>query len=692
MAAHQDTSARRLATPLQFVKGVGPQRAELFARLGLNVVSDLLFYFPRDHADLTELRPISRLDNGALVSVRGVVEEVDQRVADSGRSVTGVLIRDGRDHLRGVWFNQPFMVEKFRPGQTVLFSGKALLRGLFWEMHHPKVRWLADDEMVSGRILPIYSLCEGLKQEHIRRAMETALESFAGDLEETFPPEFLTAHNLWPIGQAVRQIHFPESTPALEHARRRFVYQELFILQLALAMRRARQAKAAAPLLPATAQIDARIRRLFPFAFTPDQEAAIADVTRDLAQNTPMNRLLQGDVGCGKTVVAAYAALLAVAQGQQVALMAPTEVLARQHAQTFSKLLAQSQVRLELLIGGLPPAERSDLLARVAAGDVDLVMGTQALIEEDVQFARLGLVIIDEQHKFGVRQRASLKQSGLQPHYLVMTATPIPRSVTMTLFGDLELTTIRDLPPGRQPVHTYLAREEQRGQWWEFVRKKLREGRQAYVVTPRVEGDETGASVEERFEALANGELEAFRLSLVHGRMPQGEKDAQMEAFRRGQTQVLVCTTVVEVGIDVPQATLMTIEGGERFGLAQLHQLRGRISRGAHPGFCTVFAEPRTEEAIRRLEAFVSTTDGFRLAELDFELRGPGHLLGTRQHGLPPFRIADMVRDAAVLQEARRDAQQLVAADPDLAQPQHARLKKMATRRYGSALDLADVG
>jgi ATP-dependent DNA helicase RecG len=386
--------------------------------------------------------------------------------------------------------------------------------------------------------------------------------------------------------------------------------------------------------------------------------------------------------------------LLAVAHGYQAALMAPTEVLARQHALTLDRLLANSQVRRAQLTGGLSTKQRNDLLIKIAAGQLDLVVGTHAIIQEDVVFHRLGLVVIDEQHKFGVRQRAMLKQAGLDPHYLVMTATPIPRTVTMSLFGDLEVSTLRDSPPRRQKVHTYLVAEADRPRWWEFFCRKLREGRQGFVIAPLVEESEQMevASIQEVYEELANGPLEAFRLGLIHGRMRPEEKDDVMASFRRGDIQVLVSTSVVEVGVDVPNATLMTIEGGERFGLAQLHQLRGRVSRGTFPGFCGVFADPQTEEANERLKAFISTTDGFRLAEIDFQLRGPGELFGTRQHGLPPLRIADLLRDSEILDEARRDAQALVAADPGLSQPEHARLRRLVLSRYGQVLALADVG
>jgi ATP-dependent DNA helicase RecG len=446
--------------------------------------------------------------------------------------------------------------------------------------------------------------------------------------------------------------------------------------------------------LEATAQIDARIRRLFPFELTEGQRQAMAEIGADMGRPQPMNRLLQGDVGSGKTVVALYALLLAVAHGYQAVLMAPTEILARQHALTIRRFLTGSQVRRAELIGGMRPKLRAAVLEEIAAGRIDLIVGTQAILQEDVRFAKLGLVVIDEQHRFGVRQRAALKHSGPDPHYLVMTATPIPRTITMTLFGDLDVSTLNDSPPGRQKVNTYLAGDQRRERWWEFVRKKLKEGRQGYVVVPLVEESEqsTAVSLQETYEALANGELEAFRLGLIHGRMTSEEKDVVMDRFRQGEIQVLVCTSVVEVGVDVPNATLMTIESGERFGLAQLHQLRGRISRGKYPGFCCVFAAPQSEESQERLKALESSSDGFQLAEIDFRLRGPGELFGTRQHGLPPLRVADLLRDTELLTEARRDALALVAADPGLMLPQNLALRQRMLARYGKALDLGDVG
>jgi ATP-dependent DNA helicase RecG len=583
------------------------------------------------------------------------------------------------------------------------------------------VTWLGDDEEPpAGKIVPVYPLTEGLSQPQMRRIVEGVVEQFGDAVEEVFPESYLTEHGLLPIREALPLLHAPPDRTLLDLARRRFIYQELFVMQLALAWRRWKMVhERRAPSLPTNAKIDARIIRLFPFELTAGQTQAIAEIAADMVQPYPMNRLLLGEVGSGKTVVAEYAMLLAVANGHQAVLMAPTEVLARQHSRTVAKALAESRVRIALLTGGLTPALRRETLAAVAEGRVDILIGTHAVLGDDVTFARLGLVVIDEQHKFGVRQRATLRQAtptaissgqaidstvetspagaatvACDPHYLVMTATPIPRTVSMTLFGDLDVSTLRDLPPGRQPIHTYLADDGRRAKWWEFYRSKLREGRQGFVVAPLVDESENlvSANAEQLFESLSNGELEAFRVDLLHGRQSPEEKDAALERFRRGETQVLVSTLVIEVGVDVPNATLMTVEGADRFGLAQLHQLRGRVSRGTHPGYVCLFPQSAGEAVRQRLEQFCNTTNGFDIAELDFQIRGPGDLLGSKQHGLPPLRIANLLRDYDVLIEARRDAQAVMQADPELGHPIWARMRKMLLRRYGEVMELGDVG
>lgn len=684
----------KLRDPVKFLKGVGPARAELLQKLGVRSISDLLFFFPRTYEDLTDVKTISRLREGELVTVVCRVVEVDCRVSQSGTTIVGMLCEDGTGYVRAVWFNQMFVKDRYQAGQEVILSGKAKRTPLHWELAHPSIR-AADAPNLGMSVLPRYRLTQGLQQVHVRRMVQSALEHALPHVREALPLRLRELHALPDIHQAIRDIHFPATLDACDAARRRFVFQEFLVLQLALAMRRHQigSQRAATP-LPCSARIDSRIRRLFPFPLTDGQDQVIAEIVEDLQRDIPMNRLLQGDVGSGKTAVAIYAMLLAVAHGRQAVLMAPTEILAQQHFDQLQRLLSNSRVRLGLWTGHVRGRTRDTLQQQVADGQLDILVGTQAIVQSGLQLPHVALVVIDEQHRFGVKMRARLKAAGVDPHYLVMTATPIPRTVAMVEFGDLEISSLRSFPPDRPPVHTYWVSDQKRSSYWEFVRSQLVAGRQAMVVTPRVEEHARAeqASVQAAFESLANGELEAFRLDLIHGQLPAAEKLAAIEQFRRGKTQVLVATSIVEVGIDVPNLTVMVIENADRYGLAQLHQLRGRVGRGAFPGYVGVFASPTNDWARQRLEAFVSTHDGFALAERDFELRGPGDLFGTQQHGLPPLRIADVHRDAAVFELARSAAQALIDEDPALALPEHAELSRQARARYGKVLDLGAVG
>ncbi|GAA4424992.1 ATP-dependent DNA helicase RecG [Bremerella cremea] len=691
------TPLQRLRTPVQFLKGVGPQRAEKLAKLQLYTALDLIFFFPRDYQDLRELVSIDDLIEDEPASIAGVIEDVDFRGTGPGRSILGILVRDNQAYLRGVWFNQPFMRKRFNAGQHVIVSGKPRHQGNRWEMAHPVVDIIEPGERPEGgKLLPVYPLTEGVRQGMMRKMVHAALDSHGEDLEEVLPESFLQQHGLLTIHDALNKIHRPETREDMEAARKRFIYQELLVLQLAMSLRKHQlnERKSAIP-IPVDFRIDERIRRLLPFELTEDQNQAIHEICHDLGRTIPMNRLLQGDVGTGKTMVSVYAMLAAVAAKSQAALMAPTEVLARQHARTLTKLLSHAKVRIGVLTGSLTDKQREEVLQEVAQGEIDLLIGTQAIIATEINFQKLGLVIIDEQHKFGVRQRAALRSAGNDPHYLVMTATPIPRTVALGMFGDLDISTIRKAPPGRQAINTYIGDDEQREKWWHFYRKKLREGRQGYVIAPLVDEtqrEDTIGGVEQLLEHLANGELEEFRLEMLHGRMPPAEKDAVMQRFANHEIDVLIATTVVEVGVDVPNAVMMTIESGERFGLAQLHQLRGRISRGKHPGYLCVFANPTTDASRERLEAFAGTTDGFELAEVDFKLRGPGDLFGWKQHGMPPLRIADLQRDGELLAKARADAFSITDTDPNLAGAKWEKLQRMVLTRYGKSLDIGDLG
>jgi ATP-dependent DNA helicase RecG len=690
-------STSPLQQSAQYVKGVGPARHEQLRRLGIETVGDLLFHFPRVYEDLSDIRPIAELAEGKLQTVQGEVVEIDGKHLPDGRSVVSIVLSDGGPScLEGAWFNQPYTSRRFRYGQHVAFSGKPKWFRDHWQMTSPQVQVLDGPALAEGfGIVPVYPLTEDLRLEQLRPLIRRAVEEFADHAPEILPAELRRQRGLPGVQQALRDVHFPATLEAARAARRRFVYEEFVILQLALALRRRDlRDRQRAPVLTVTPQIDARIRRLFPFHLTADQDKAVADIRKDLGSDRPMQRLLQADVGAGKTAVAVYALLAAVANKHQAALMAPTEVLARQHWHTLEAYLAKSRVRRLLLTGALTGKARKTALAELVAGEIDLVVGTQALVQEAVQFARLGLVVIDEQHKFGVSQRARVRKLGVDPHYLVMTATPIPRTVALTIFGDLDISTIKQLPPGRQPVLTRWATEAQRARVFERLREELTRGRQGYIVCPLVEESETLdlKAAEQTHAELQAGALQGFRVGLLHGRMSEEVKDDVMLRFRARELDVLVSTMVIEVGVDVANATFLVIEHAERFGLSQLHQLRGRVSRGTTAGQCYLFTGPVTEEARVRLRALTRTTDGFALAEQDAQLRGLGEFFGTRQHGLGELRVGDLLADRDVLQEARRDAFAMVAADAGLRRPEHALLRQAVLERYGKTLELAEVG
>jgi len=736
-----------LKTSIVRIPGIGSQRAQLFYRLGIYRAFDLLFFFPRDYQEIQRKSNIHDLVENELQTVAGVIEHYQTRRTRRG-SVLSLEINSRGETMEAVWFNQAFLLKQFRVGRAILVTGKPQWKeNGYWQMVHPRLTFLPEPDGEADlsetdrdgssvaetepsrdsffdelSLLPIYPLTEGLTQYQIQKIIRNQLKKLPDLLPEVFPENFRQKHHLLTVAEAVRKIHFPQSMEEMLSARKRFVYQELFLLQLALGIRRQQhRINMQAPVLERTARINSRIRRLIPFELTDSQNQVIEEISNDMAKPVPMNRLLQGDVGSGKTIVAVYAILQAVANDYQAVFMAPTEILARQHYQTLSNLLKQSQVQIAPLFGGQKPNERSEILEKIRSGECQLIVGTQAIICNTIDFHKLGLVVIDEQHKFGVRQRASLKTgTRFDPHYLVMTATPIPRSITMTLFGDLDVSLMRGLPPGRQHISTTVADSSRRGQWWDFFRKKLQQGRQGYVVVPRVDEmeQEELLSVRKVYDELSQGELKNFKLAILHGRLSNEEKENVMEDFRNKKTDVLISTSVIEVGIDVPNATLMTIENAERFGLAQLHQLRGRIGRGNYPGFCCVFptevdetsvkngpgkktgqeqpqdsgSELRQEKNRERLEFFAQTSDGFLLAEKDLELRGPGELFGTQQHGIPPFRIADLIRDRDLLIQAKKAADEMLAADPGLNRDEHSKLRKQVLNRYGSVLELGDVG
>ena len=688
-----------LQTPIQFLTGVGPERAKLLEKLGIRTVEDVLYCLPRGIIDLTDIRDVANLEADRLQTVRGVVVDLDSRKLSKGRSLVAILLDCDGQYLRGVWFNQPWMLRRFSANQPVLFSGKPKRRGGRWEINSPRVQWIEDDEaQATAGVLPKYRLTEGLRMFEMRRIVRAAIEEYAESLVDPLPAKFRQIHNLYELRQAVHDVHLPTSVENYHAARRRFLFEDLLEFQLAVSLRRREWREiAGAPVVQVTSKIDSRIRRLFPFRLTEGQDHAVAEIARDLQSGRTMHRLLHAEVGAGKTAVALYAMLAVVAAGHQTVLMAPTELLANQHWGTVDGALLNSRVKRALLTGQLSMSERREALNSIRSGESQLIVGTHAVIQDDVEFDQLGLVVIDEQHRFGVEQRSHFSMGNDAPHMLVMTATPIPRTICLTAFGDLDVTTIADLPPGRQKVITGWADDAaKRNRAWNFVRQKLDEGRQVYVVCPRIGDDDTAnsselESVNDTFESLSNSELKGYRLGLIHGRMDSRERSKTMSTFRDGTIQALVATTVIEVGVDVPNATLMVVLNADRFGLSQLHQLRGRIARGKFQGYCFLFSENAEGDGAKRLAAMEEYSDGFQIAEIDFQLRGPGDILGTRQHGELPLRHADLIEDQAMVAGIHTIAQQLVESG-DFDQQQFGRVKEKVFDRFSQMMNLPNTG
>ncbi len=697
--AKKDTPVSGLDREVRYVKGVGPKRAAALGRLGISTMRDLLFHLPRGYEDRRHPRPIAELQVGDRAVISGRITFSQFRATRSyAKGILEVVVNDGTGQVGLVWFNaSPGWERNYREGESITaFGAVTFYDGM--RIVAPDIQ-RGDDALESdkfGCIVPIYPATEAVTQPILRQVTRAALEQAADEVADIFPPAFAKEQGFPPPGQALWDVHFPPDPEAAEAARHRLVYEELFVFQTALALRRARMQQATGVSLRVGPNVDRRIRDLFPFAFTDAQNKAIEEVAADMRSPAPMNRLLQGDVGCGKTVVAVYAMLAALADSSkeyQAAVMAPTEILAEQHYLTLQSLLEKARVRTALMTAGAGAAARKENLRRLAAGEVDLVVGTHALIQPDVEFRNLALVVVDEQHRFGVEQRLALRRKGPPPDVLIMTATPIPRTLSLAYFGDMDVSIIREMPPGRRPVGTALYMPADWGMAFQDARAELEAGRRVFVVYPLVEenADLDLTSAKEGYAQLSRDMFPDFECCLLHGQMPPGEKQAAMEGFREGRYQVMAATTVVEVGIHVPQATIMIIQHAERLGLAQLHQLRGRIGRGEHPGKCFLLAEPSSPEARQRLEVLTQTNDGFRIAEEDLRIRGPGQFFGTQQSGLPEFRCYDF-SDTGVLEQAREDAFGLVETDPELARPEHALLRERVMEDYGKRFAFAEVG
>lgn len=676
-----------LRAPVQYLKGVGPARAAALARLGIERVGDLLYHVPRRHEDRRDFTPLRDLVHGAETTVEATVAAVSVFRPRRGLSVVKAALMDETGIAYAVWFNQPYLKQQLPRGRRALFFGRVERRGGEVRLQSPEFEVVesGDEETWhTGRLVPIYPATEGLSQRVLRTLIRATLTLHAADVEDPLPENLRRDHHLMPVREALWALHYPETMEGQHAARRRLAFEELLILELGLLLRRQATAQVTKPFRYREGDLVTRFLAALPYHLTAAQRRAMTEIATDMYGPHPMSRLLQGDVGAGKTIVAVAALLTCVQGGHQGALMAPTEILAEQHAFTIRPLVEPLGLKVALLVGGRRAADRAEIREAVGRGDVHLVIGTHALIEEEVAFDRLGLVVVDEQHKFGVLQRARLRRKGLAPDILVMTATPIPRTLALTLYGDLDITVLDELPPGRRPVATYGREAGARPQVYAFVRQQIEEGRQAYVVCPLIEDSEKmQARAAARLAAeLQEGFLAGLRVGLLHGRMPSEEKDGVMDALRRGEIQVLVATTVIEVGIDIPNASVMVIEDADRFGLAQLHQLRGRVGRGAHRSYCILIASPSTEEGRRRMDVMVATGDGFRIAQEDLRLRGPGEILGTRQHGLPDLRVADLINDLPTLEEARDAAAEVLLGDPSLRGAEHAGLREAVRQRF----------
>jgi len=711
MAAATDASLT-LDSSAKLLAGVGPRRLKLFGRLlGLEgdiTVGDLLALYPRDYQDRRHFSRIRDLKAGAVSTFYGQMTGMahDRRTA-TGKTVTQAPVSDGTGIVQLCWFNQPYIKRQLHPGDRFIVTGKVEYFSGVVSVTQPDLEKMDDSPALSGgRIVPIYPLTEGLQQPFVRTALRQALDHTAALVPETLPGWLRETRKLLGAKDAVENIHFPSGPDALEAAQRRLKFEELFLLQTLLAVRKAQDETRPGIKLTIDEPIATEIRRMVPFEPTTAQKRVVREIFRDLVRPTPMNRLLQGDVGSGKTIVAAIALVAVVRNRGQVAIMAPTEILAEQHAATFSALLEPLGISVRLLTGSVPTREKETIIAGLAAGELPVVVGTHALIQETVRFERLALVVIDEQHRFGVEQRMMIQQkgsSGEDPHVLVMTATPIPRTLSLTAYGHLDISIIDESPPGRAPIKTSWVSHARRGDVYHFVYEQVRLGRQAYVVCPLVEESEkvACAAAVSWHEYLQRELFPNHRVGLVHGKIRSDEKERVMDEFRRGELHVLTATSVIEVGVDIPNASVMVIEDANRFGLAQLHQLRGRVGRGAHESRCFLVTEerynpagasreslpfgdaPPTEDdadaAQRRMRILVESSDGFRIAEEDFRLRGIGVYFGTRQHGRSRLRIADLHHDMILVQEAREAAFDLVRRDPNLERQEHALIRERLT-------------
>jgi ATP-dependent DNA helicase RecG len=665
---------------VRYIKGVGPAKATLFEKLGVRTVSDLFYYLPRRYEDRTNVVKPSEVEPGRAQAVRGKVMKTSFFRARTGTGIFELTIGDESGRVFGLWYNQPFLGKVFSVGQEVVLYGEVEFSGRL-QITHPAFELCAEERsgepLEIGRIVPFYPLTENLSQREVRRASYRAVKEYAFLAEDPLPTRIRARRHLVDFKFAVENIHFPYSFDNLEKAYRRLIYEEFFMLQVVMALRRRKNLLSGVVHNVEEGLLE-DFEKLFPFELTTGQKKCIAEVGRDMSREKPMYRLLQGDVGSGKTAVAIFALLLTCKNGHQGVIMAPTEILARQHHVNISKTLMPLGINVRLLTGGMDPSDREKVRQEALSGEADVVIGTHSLIQQSVMFKDLALVVIDEQHKFGVDQRKELIKKGSCADTLVMTATPIPRSLVLTVFGDMDISSLKEKPSGRQKVMTYWTTPDNRETVYDLIRGETASGRQAFIVYPRIKGragaPSTG-SVEEMYARLKNDVFPDFRIAMLHGKMTSSEKEAVMKDFVSGKYDILVATTMIEVGVDVPNVSVMLVEHAEMYGLSQLHQLRGRIGRGKHASFCILIGSDDSESYSERMEAMTSMDDGFLIAEKDLDIRGPGEFLGTRQSGLPELKFGNIARDFSIMEEARKDAFETVNDDAELSNERNLAIK-----------------
>jgi len=674
-------------TSIRYLKGIGPKREKAFSLLGINTVSELLYYFPRRYEDRTNLVHISGLKLGETQTIKAKVLALGQH--DSWRrrrfNITEVAVGDDTGRVDCVWFNRPYLKEYFKPEAEIILYGKIELYGARLQMSNPEFEIITDEadaRLSVGRLVPVYSLPEGFSQRTFRRLIKNALDEYLPKIKECLPYDIRRRNNLLNLVKALLNIHFPESLDLQKEAYTRLSFEDFFLFQLPLALRKLKRKDKLGIAHKVEGELVSGFISRLPFELTSAQKKVLEEIKRDMALPRPMQRLLQGDVGSGKTVVAAASAMMAIQGGYQAAIMAPTEILARQH---FNKIQGQAKgVKVILLTGSFDKKDKDKIYKQISGGSADLIIGTHALLEGKVRFKKLGFVVIDEQHKFGVGQRALLPVKGVNPDVLIMTATPIPRTLAITLYGDLDISVISGLLPGRLPVKTLLLEQSKRGEAYKLAKKELKSGKQVFIIYPVIDEsyamDISGAK--KMYADLKAGEFKDFTLGLIHGRLKQEEQDKVMSEFKSGKIDVLISTTVLEVGIDIPNATCMIIEHAQRFGLSQLHQLRGRVGRGKDGSICVLISDAQTDEARFRLNAMVKYNDGFKIAEEDLKIRGPGEFFGREQHGLSELKIANPLTQMQLLKKAREEAIKLLSLDERLEARQNAFLREKLLARF----------